>query len=353
MKRYAGNPVVRIQDVPPSRPDFKVLGVLNPGVVRFGGETLLLLRVAEQPISMDSGLCGSPVYDAASGETRILFFRRDDPCYDFSDPRVITSQDRNYLTSISHLRLARSRDGYRFAVDAKPFLAPATEYETYGIEDARITNIDGTYYINYSATSDAGIVTALASTRDFVEVRRIGNVFHPDNKDVAIFPEKIDGLYYALHRPSTSAFGKPEMWIAQSPDLLCWGNHRRIATVREGWDSARIGASAVPFRTEHGWVEIYHGATAGNRYCLGAMLLSADEPWKVLARSEKPLIQPEAPYETDGFFGNVVFSCGATVQGEDVRIYYGAADESVACVDLTVGEILENLGVRSPGRRSE
>jgi len=345
MKRYPGNPVITTSDVPPSRPDFKVLGVLNPGVARLGDETILLLRVAEQPAFEDASVCSSPIYDVASGETRILAFHRSDPGLDVSDPRVIRTKSRNYLTSMSHLRLARSLDGYRFAVDAHPFLAPENEYETFGIEDARITRIDDTYYINYSAASNAGIVTALASTRDFLHVTRHGNIFHPDNKDVAIFPEKIGGRYYALHRPSTSEYGKPEIWLAQSPDLLCWGDHLRVASVREGWDSARIGASAVPFRTPYGWVEIYHGATQENRYCLGALLLDADEPWKVLARSDRPLVEPEAFYETQGFFGNVVFSCGATVVGDDVRIYYGAADESVACIDLTVGEILGNLGV--------
>jgi beta-1,2-mannobiose phosphorylase / 1,2-beta-oligomannan phosphorylase len=345
MERYAGNPVITHRDVPPSRPDFKVLGVLNPGVARVGDETVLVLRVAEQPVSSDEGSRGSPMFDASTGEMRVLVFRLDDPGCDFSDPRVIKTKERNYLMSMSHLRLARSRDGHHFTIDPRPFLAASNEYETYGIEDARVTRIDDTYYVNYSAISDAGIVTALASTRDFVEVHRLGNIFHPDNKDTAIFPEKIGGLYYALHRPSTSEFGKPEIWLAQSPDLLCWGNHRRIATVRDGWDSARIGASAVPFRTSRGWVEIYHGATKENRYCLGAMLLKADEPWVVLALSERPLVEPMAPYETEGFFGNVVFCCGATVEGDDVRIYYGAADESVACIDVTVREILDNLGV--------
>jgi predicted GH43/DUF377 family glycosyl hydrolase len=247
---------------------------------------------------------------------------------------------------MSHLRLARSRDGYHFTIDDQPFLTAGNAYETYGIEDARITCIESVYYINYSAASDAGIVTALASTQDFTAVARLGNIFHPDNKDVAIFPERINGIYYALHRPSTSAYGKPELWIAQSNDLISWGNHKRIAQVRRGgWDSGRIGASAVPFRTPLGWLEIYHGATVDNRYCLGAMLLDLNEPWKVLARSQAPLIEPEAPYETEGFFGNVVFSCGAILTGEQLRIYYGASDESVACMDISLDEIWANLNL--------
>jgi predicted GH43/DUF377 family glycosyl hydrolase len=104
-----------------------------------------------------------------------------------------------------------------------------------------------------------------------------------------------------------------------------------LAGLTEGtWDSGRIGAGAVPFKTQYGWVEIYHGATADDRYCLGIMLLDLKKPWVVIARSEVPLIKPEASYEKNGFLGNVIFACGA-------------ADESVACIDLNLSDVLENI----------
>ena len=111
-----------------------------------------------------------------------------------------------------------------------------------------------------------------------------------------------------------------------------WGNHRCIAHSRKGmWDSARVGAGAAPIRTPQGWLEIYHGATVNpTRYCLGAMLLDLDEPWKVLARSKEPIMEPIAEYEQVGFFGNVVFTNGHLVDGDEVTIYYGASD-SVIC----------------------
>jgi predicted GH43/DUF377 family glycosyl hydrolase len=185
---------------------------------------------------------------------------------------------------------------------------------------------------------------SLASTRDFRSFRRLGAIFPPDNKDVAIFPEKIGGRYYALHRPSSSGFGRPEIWLAESPDLLCWGNHRHLMGLREiAWDDRRIGGGAVPFRVTEGWLEIYHGADHLNRYCLGAVLLNADEPWKIIARGERPILEPEAPYEASGFFGGVVFTCGALAEDDLVKIYYGAADTSIAYAEIPLEDILKGL----------
>ena len=119
------------------------------------------------------------------------------------------------------------------------------------------------------------------------------------------------------------------------PDLLCWGNYRHLIGLRaNSWDNGRIGAGAVPFRVDQGWLEIYHGASKEDRYCLGALLLSTDKPWQVLARSEVPILEPQAGYETHGFFDNVVFSCGALVENETVKIYYGAADTSIAYAEI-------------------
>ncbi len=256
MKRDVKNPIITKGQIVPTRSDFEILGVMNPGVIRFGEEILLLLRVAERPAALDAHHVLSPVFDSNSGRVVVQKFPKDNTEFDFSDSRIIRTETHCFLTSMSHIRLARSKDGRHFHIDDHPFIVGDNEYETFGVEDTRVTFLDGTYYINYSAASEAGIVTALAATEDFVHIRKMGNIFHPDNKDVAIFPELIEGLYYALHRPSTSYYGKPEIWIAQSPDLLCWGNHRRIASIRpQQWDGERIGASAVPFRTEHGVAE--------------------------------------------------------------------------------------------------
>ena len=120
--------------------------------------------------------------------------------------------------------------------------------------------------------------------------------------------------------------------------------HRPLVRTREGrWDSGRVGASAVPIKTERGWLEIYHGATREDVYCLGLLLLDAQDPSKILARTERPVMFPEQAYEVDGFFGNVIFSCGALERGDEVVIYYGAADCCVACARAKTQALLDSL----------
>jgi len=115
-------------------------------------------------------------------------------------------------------------------------------------------------------------------------------------------------------------------------------------SLREGyWDEVKIGAGAVPFRIKQGWLEIYHGADRKNRYCLGAVLLDGDQLWKVIARSKKPILVPEADYELEGFFGNVVFSCGLLFEEDKLKIYYGVADTSVCYAETTLGNVLDSL----------
>lgn len=342
--RSPHNPLISPEDVRPSRPDYEVLSVFNAGVAQLDGEIILLLRVAERPATCSPDRILAPIYDTETGEMTVKEFDRGNPAYDFSDPRLVVTPTATYLTSISHLRVARSKDGINFVIESEPAMFPANEYEVYGIEDPRIACIDGTYYVNYSAVSNLGVSTYLASTQDFREFSRHGIIFHPDNKDVTIFPEKISGKYHALHRPSTSEFGQPEMWIAESPDLLAWGNHRRLMGVREdSWDSGRIGGGAVPFRVEQGWLEIYHGATKDHQYCLGAVLLDGHEPSRVLARSNEPILAPEADYELAGFFGNVVFTCGVILDDGKVKVYYGASDTCMAYAEVSLGSIMRSL----------
>lgn len=343
--RHPANPILKIGDVEPSQPCFEVIGVFNAGAISFQGKKILLVRVAEKPIVQEKQNIPVPIFDRSSGEVRVKLLERSNAEYDFSDPRVIRSKSRqNYLTSISHIRLAESEDGVHFTVASHPLIQAFDEYSAFGVEDARVTCLGDVYTVNFSAASELGIITRLFTTTDFVRFTDLGNIFHPDNKDVAIFPEKINGLYYAFHRPSTSEYGQPNLWIASSPDLIHWGDHQMVAAVRPGrWDSGRMGASCVPLKTPKGWLEIYHGATLENRYCLGAMLLDLNEPWKVLARSETPLLEPAAPYETDGFFGNVIFSCGLIQTGDKLDIYYGASDDSVCLAQTAVSEVLNFL----------
>ena len=255
--RAADNPIVRPEDVKPSRQDFEVIGVFNAAAARYKDEVLLLLRVAERPINPRANIVLSPIYDVDRREIIVKAFSRDDPGNDFLDPRLIVRANETYLTSISHLRLARSRDGIRFQVADAPAIQAANAYETFGIEDPRIAQIGDAYAIDYVAVSPLGVTTCLASTRDFESFDRQGVIFHPDNKDVVLFPAVVAGCYYALHRPHSSLFRRNDIWLAESPDLVRWGNHRRLMGTREGmWDELRIGAGAPPVRIKAGWLEI-------------------------------------------------------------------------------------------------
>lgn len=342
--RSPNNPIIKPEDVKPSRDDFEVIGVFNAGVTRFENDVILLLRVAERPINNHSDAVLTAVYDVSEDRLIIKEFLKDDQENDFSDPRLIITPMGTYLTSISHLRLARSKDGVSFEIEDTPTIRPANDYETFGLEDPRISLIDGTYYINYVGVCPFGVTTCLASTKDFDTFEHHGVIFCPDNKDVVIFPGRAGDMYYSLHRPVSPLFGKQEIWIAESPDLHCWGNHRYLMGPRpDCWDGIKIGAGAVPLKIEQGWLEIYHGVDRNNRYCLGAVLLDSQEPWKVIARSDRPIFEPEADYECNGFFGNVVFSCGLLCEDGKLKIYYGAADTFICYAELSLEETIKNL----------
>jgi predicted GH43/DUF377 family glycosyl hydrolase len=241
--------------------------------------------------------------------------------------------------------LARSTDGVHFKVEERPAMFPERHTEAFGLEDPRITRIGDTFWVTYKAVSSHGITTALAKTNDFKRFERCGVVFCPENLDVVIFPERFENRYVAWTRPVGRHIGLPTIWIARSPDLLHWGAHEPVLAPRPGcWDGARVGASCVPFRTPSGWLEIYHGADPKHRYCVGTALIDGNDPSRILARSQEPLMWPEAGYETEGFFGQVVFPCGADVREDgNLTVYYGAADESTCGATTTVNALLDHL----------
>lgn len=349
IKRFKENPIITPADLAPYHDGFEVIGAFNAGVAKYKGETLLLMRVAERPISDDSNIVKVPIVDPETKELTIKEMSRTDKKYNFEDPRVVRRSDKleglSYLTSLSYVRIARSLDGINFNVDGKPFLYPYNEYQTFGIEDPRVTKIEDTYYIDFTSVSEKGVAVSLVTTEDFESFTDQGIIFAPENKDVVLFPEKINGLYYALHRPVLKSVGNYDIWIAESPDTRHWGNHRHLAGVRENsWDEERIGAGLTPIKTEEGWIVLYHGASHESRYCMGALLLDLNDPTKVLARSDSPFMEPEADYEKNGFFNEVVFGCGATQKDDDkLTMYYGVADTSMAGCDISIQEILRHL----------
>lgn len=342
MNEYAkNNPLLTPQSIKRRFKNTEVIGAFNPAAVEIDGETVLLVRIAER-VQTDGMRSGVPMI--VDGNYTVRYFEYTDPAYDFSDARLVKGKGKKYLTSMSYLAVARSQDGEHFTFDENCGIFPETEYEAYGVEDARISVVEGKYYITYTAVSNLGICVALATTTDFKSFQKLGVLLPPDNKDAVFFPEKIGGRYYMIHRPSTSEFGKPEIWLASSENLRDWGDHKRLCGVREAsWDSVRIGACATPIKTETGWLLLYHGADKNNRYCVGACLLDLNAPERLLKRSEKPFLEPVNDYEKEGFFGGVVFPCGCVEKDSKLHIYYGAADDKVCRVDMPIAEILKTL----------
>lgn len=346
--RFEQNPLITPNDVKPYHEGYEVIGAFNAGVAKCNGEILLLLRVAERPVSKDNKVF-APVFDNETKQMNLATYDLDDPNYNFEDPRLIRSVERldgfEHLTSVSYIRIARSSDGIHFTIDEEPFLYPYDEYTEMGCEDARVTQIGEEFVVTYTAVSEKGVGVHAVKTKDFKEKEFLGMVFAPENKDVLVFPEKINGLYYALHRPVLKSLGGLNIWLAESPDLMHWGNHHYLLGTRENqWDEQRIGGGLAPIKTDKGWLIIYHGANHQSRYCMGAALLDLNEPSIVLKRSVEPIMEPDAEYEQKGFFGHVVFGCGAIVEDDLITMYYGVSDTSMAGCTMSISEILEKLG---------
>lgn len=347
MERSSRNPIITPDMITPSADGYRVRGAFNPGAIRFRDEILLLLRVAEDCPSASEDDIAVPTVKIRDGQgvPGVLRVSRQDPAVQLKDTRGVVYRGRDYLSTMSHIRIARGRDGVNFRVDDKPFIFPSVDSEIYGVEDARAVYINGSCYINYTCVSSDGWATTLATTEDFRSINRLGLIFHPENKDVAIFPEKVGGKYHALHRPNNSGFGKPSIWHAESPDLLHWGNHRCLLRARDTfWEEMKIGGGAPPIKTADGWLAVYHAKGHNQIYSLFTVLLDLDDPAKVLRRGTEPFVTPAAPYETDGFFGNVLFSNGLVLE-EDGRVllYYGASDEHTCLLETSVEELMTTL----------
>jgi predicted GH43/DUF377 family glycosyl hydrolase len=306
-RRYEHNPILTVNDWP-----YPANSVFNAGATPLpGGETLLLARV----------------------------------------------EDRR---GISHLTAARSHDGITgWRIDQRPTLLPDAENypeELWGIEDPRITWIPelNRYAITYTSYSTSGPLVSLALTEDFKEFERKGVVMPPEDKDAALLPRRFNGRWALIHRPVSGFPGsRANMWLSYSPDLKHWGDHCVMLEARRGawWDANKIGLSPQPVETAEGWLVIYHGVRmtpAGCLYRLGLALFDLEDPGVLIRRGDEWVFGPHESYERVGDVGDVVFPCGVIhepVTGE-LRLYYGAADTSIALATGDVKELLDWLKTR-------
>lgn len=248
---------------------------------------------------------------------------------------------------ISRLGYAESYDGLTWRKDTTPRVIPDdTHLEYSGIEDPRIVKLDDKYYITYTAYSDKTRFVKtrirILETTDFRKFERITPSFkdhwRKNDKDGVIFPEKINGLYYMLHRI------EPNIQISSSNNLRRWTDQATIinATGNE-WESHKIGAGAPPIKTPIGWIIFYHGVDKESKYSMGAALLDIHMPTKILCRLPFPLLSPEVDYEKSGVVPNVVFGTSAIEVGSDYYLYYGAGDKVIAAASINKSELYAAL----------
>lgn len=213
--------------------------------------------------------------------------------------------------------------------------------------DPRVVFLEDRYWLTW-CNGYHGPTIGIAYTFDFQNFFQCENAFLPFNRNGVLFPEKINGKYAMLSRPSDNGhtpFG--DIYISYSPDMKYWGEHRCLMKVApfelSAWQSTKIGAGSVPICTNDGWLIFYHGVITtcnGFRYSMGAALLDVENPEKVLYRSKSYLIAPDAPYECAGDVPNVIFPCAALVQDNKIAVYYGAADTVVAIAFGYLDEII-------------
>lgn len=169
----------------------------------------------------------------------------------------------------------------------------------------------------------------------------------PDDKDASLFPRRFQGRWALLHRPSpTNAKIGAHIWISYSPDLIHWGNSSVLLPAREGswWDANKIGLGPPPIETPEGWLIIYHGVrqtAAGSMYRLGLAMLDLDDPRKIIKRCDEWVFGPHEMYERIGDVPDVTFPCGVVVKDDNLIMYYGAADTTIAVATAPMSRVLE------------
>src|SRR3989344_8245761 len=353
--------LVKPQDIKPTVKEFRVRGAFNPAAVRLPNKKILLYaRVAETPYH-DEKTFLAPRF---TGKKKMELYTEkiDRKKMNLCPDCFIMDWDISRLPTISHLRkILLDKSGMEVEkISQKPDFYGLMEDGDFGVEDPRITFLkkEKRYAMTYvSVSMSSGVSTSLATSANLNAWKRHGIIFRQQNKDVVIFPEKINGYYVALHRPEgTMIFDKPSIWISYSKDLIFWGKDKpMIKPSKFGWDHLRIGAGTVPIRTDEGWLEIYHGVSltqfndpgSHKIYSAGAFLTDLKKPGKVIARTpnHEPLFKPKLKSEKSGFVNDVIFPTAAISDkaNKNLLIYSGASDSSIVARKIKIGDILNSL----------
>jgi len=309
--RHPGNPVLSAKDVP-----YSAGLIFNAGVAKFAGRYVMVFR-------NDYG------WDGQSFQG-------------------------------TNLGLAFSDDGAAWKVEPAPCMQWKDD-EIQRVYDPRLTVLDEKCYMCFAVDTNHGLRGGIAVTEDF---RRFDvlSMSTPDNRNMVLLPEKINGKYVRLERPfpvySRGGVDRFDIWSSDSPDLAYWGNHQLVLAVEQvPFANDKIGPGAPPIKTPRGWLAVIHTVDIDRargqngwearpwqkRYCAGLMLLDLDQPQKVIGLCREPLIAPEVSYETAGGFRNdVIFPSGMILEDDGlVKIYYGAADTVTCLATAKLDDLLD------------
>ena len=311
IKRCELNPILTAKDIP-----YDADLIFNAGVIKLNGEYIML-------------------------------FRND------------YLKDKSVLRFSTNLGIARSKDGIHFTPDPKPCFQMSSD-EILRIYDPRLQIIDGEILICFAMDTKHGLRGGIAKTDKEFKTFEIMSLSAPDNRNMVLFPEKINGKYARLERPLpvySTGGDYFDIWFSDSPDLKYWGNTQLVlGNEKVPFCNTKIGPAAPPIKTSKGWLTTFHAVKEVDKkkngwepfwakeYYAGIMLLDLNEPSKVIGLYDKPLLAPETLYErSNGFRNNVIFPGGMILEDDgEVKIYYGAAD-TVECLATASLDELVNL----------
>jgi predicted GH43/DUF377 family glycosyl hydrolase len=261
-----------------------------------------------------------------------LFYRAADKPFILDTEKPL--EENKFTSSIGY---AVSHDGIHFKRFDEPMLTGKGVQEAWGMEDPRVTKIGDTYYMVYTGFGGrdwTDIRISMVESKDLLTWHNSRILLDEPNKDGALLPEKINGRYFLFHRRI------PSIWVSYSDDLINWSDHKVILNPRAGkWDSNKIGLAGTPVKIEDGWLMIYHGVDEENKYRLGAALLDKNDPSKVIAVQDEPILEPELDWEVNGLVPNVVFSCAGVIADKILYVFYGAADTVIGVAGIEVEKI--------------
>ncbi|MDN4525177.1 glycoside hydrolase family 130 protein [Fictibacillus fluitans] len=326
LTKHAQNPILK----PNPDNDWESLVVCNPGAYYKDGTFYLLYRAAgddkDHYIYLGLAESNDGVNFTRSSSQPVLSPSSDGPdqgCVE--DPRIVEFDDTYYIT-------------YAY----RPY--PPGRYWDFGPDEVQTNNLpeSAPYHLKHNVTN-----TGLLMSDDLKSYKRLGRLTEPslDDRDVILFPEKINGKYYMLQRPKEwigEDYGcdYPSIWITSSDDLLQWDEERKLLAKGEVEWELKIGGSTPPLKTEEGWLTLYHGVDDKGVYRVGALLLDLNDPTKIIARPPNYIMEPEHEYEWEGFYKGCVFPTGNVIVDDTLYVYYGGADKYCCLATCSVTELL-------------